>query len=157
MSKFATLIPIGDSLTDFFRPAHGVRCDCDVFAPSMTKQEFAADCDINTLMARYEAGGAISHVNRQSPVYMDVTLVPDLRGHLDVMREASIAFASLPARVRKEFDNDPEKFVDFAQRPDSLERMREWGLAPPVVIPVEPPVVRVQVVPETDVTHNKGA
>ena len=127
-----------------FATDSGVRGDLSEFAPSMTKQEFAEECDINTLMAKYEAGGAVSHVNRQTPVYMDVTQVPDLRGHLDAMREASIAFALLPAKVRKEFDNDPEKFVEFAQMPDSLERMREWGLAPPEAVPEAP--IRVEMV-----------
>jgi phage internal scaffolding protein len=148
MSKF--------DLRDFNRPRHDDRADMAHFAPSMTKQEFADDCDINTLMARYEAGGAISHVNRQAPVYMDVTQVPDLRGHLDAMREASFAFMALPAKVRKEFDNDPERFVDFAQQPESLGKMREWGLAPEAVVVPEPPIMRVQVVDPAPVEPKKG-
>lgn len=117
-------------LSDFGFVVHPIRGDQSVFPPSLTRQEFAEECDINTIMARYESGGAITHVNRATPSYMDMTEMPDLRGALDIMRDASIAFASLPAKVRKEFDNDPQKFVDFAQSPENLEKMREWGLAP---------------------------
>lgn len=128
-----------------FHLQHTMRGDMDFFEPSKTRQEFAEECDINTLMARYEAGGAITHVNKAMPVYMDVTQLPDMRGYLDIMREASTAFFSLPANVRREFDNDPQKFVDFAQAPENIDRMRGWGLAPPV--PVEEPPIRVQMVP----------
>lgn len=138
MSKSKYVMP------EDFAVAHDVRCFMDSFDPSKTRQEFAEECDINVLMERYEKGGAITHVNKAMPIYMDVTALPDLRGALDIMREASLAFASLPARARREFDNDPQLFVDFAQNPENIERMREWGLAPPP--PGEPPAVRVEVV-----------
>ena len=127
-----------------FHKTSGVRGDMGDFAPSMTRQEFADECDINTIMSRYEQAGAISHVNRAMPVYMDVTAVPDLRGALDAMREATLAFQSLPAVVRREFDNDPQKFVDFAQDPANLEKMRDWGLAP--AAEVAPAPLKVEVV-----------
>lgn len=131
-------------MTDFALIAHEVRGDLSKFAPSMTRQEFAEECDINTLMARYEAGGAISHVNKAQPVYMDVTAFPDLREALDYMSAASMAFNALPAKVRREFDHDAQKFVDYAQNSENIERMREWGLAAPPA--VEPPPMRVEVV-----------
>lgn len=127
-----------------FAVSHNRRGDMDKFAPSMTRQEFAEECDINTIMARYESTGALTHVNRAVPIYMDMTDMPDLRGALDIMRVAGVAFAALPAKVRREFDNDPQKFVDFAQNPENLKQMRDWGLAP---MPEEPPPpVRVEMV-----------
>lgn len=128
---------------DFVKES-GVRGDMGKWEPSLTRQEFAEECDINTIMERYEASGAITHVNTSNPVYMDVTELPDLRGAMDAMREASLAFYSLPAKVRREFDNDPQAFVDFAQAPENLEQMRTWGLAPEAA--VEPPPVRVEVI-----------
>lgn len=122
-----------------FRKASGVRGDLSVFEPSLTRQEFADECDINTIMARYEAGGAVSHVNRHEPMYLDTTLYPGLQASMDLFRQAALEFNALPAKVRREFDNDPQKFVDFASDPDNLGRMREWGLAPPEAVP-EPPV-----------------
>lgn len=145
------------SLVDF-GVCHPVRLG-DIFfsddnpdSVSRTRQEFAPECDINTIMERYEATGVVSHVNRAEPMYLDTTIYPDLQGAMDKFREASVAFNSLPAKVRKEFDNDPQKFIDFASDPDAkhdghektnLERMREWGLAEPVKAPERPIQVEV--------------
>lgn len=112
--------------------------------PSRTRQEFAADCDINTIMSRYEKTGVISHVNQVQPAYLDLSETPDLQGALHLMDAARAAFAGLPAIVRREFDNDPVKFVGFAQNPDNIDRMREWGLAEP--LPPEPAPTKVEIV-----------
>lgn len=101
----------------------------------MTRQEFRDECDINVLMASYERGGVISHINRAAPQYLDVSEVPDLQRSIAVMTAAETAFMTLPAKVRREFDNDPVSFVAFAQNSDNLPRLREWGLAAPAVIP----------------------
>ncbi|UDN67776.1 internal scaffolding protein [robinz microvirus RP_115] len=118
----------------------------DVFfdEPSRTRQEFADECDINVLMRKFEATGIVSHVDSRTPMYLDVSdgVLP-LAEALDVVRAADAAFMSLPARVRAEFDNDPVSFVEYAGDPANLERMREWGLAPPLP---SVPVTRVEVV-----------
>jgi len=130
-----------ESLRDFYKTS-GRRDDLDSFEPSLTRQEFADECDINTIMARYEAGGVISHVNRAEPVYLDTTDYPGLQASMDLFREAARSFNALPAKVRREFDNDPQKFVDFAADPENLPRMRDWGLAAPEKAPPEPILVR---------------
>ena len=111
--------------------------------PSLTRQEFAEDCDINALMSRYEKTGVISHVNKREPMYLDLTEVPDLQQAMQLLADAETAFMSLPARVRAEFDNDAMKFVEYAQNPDNVEQMRAWGLAEPAERPPEPQLVRV--------------
>lgn len=103
----------------------------------MTRQEFADECDINNILATYEKTGVLSHVARGEPQYLDVSNVPDLAGAMAYMFDAEAAFMSLPAIVRREFDNDPLRFVEFAVDPANVERMREWGLAAPAK-PVEP-------------------
>lgn len=145
-------------LRDFYK-SHPVRYgdiqfdENDPDSVSRTRQEFASECDINTIMERYEATGVVSHVNRSEPMFLDTTGFPDLQGAMDKFREASVAFNSLPAKVRKEFDNDPQKFIDFASDPTgkvdgqnltNLERMREWGLAEPEKAPERP--VQVELV-----------
>lgn len=147
MDEFVPLSHVVPPLADF-NVSSRERADISDFGPSLTRQEFAAECDINTLMERYEKSGVISHVNRAQPIYMDLTVIPDLRDALDLMRDATTSFMSLPAATRREFDNDPQKFVDYAQNPDNIERMREWGLAAPK--PVAEPPVMVRVVPEPE-------
>lgn len=112
--------------------------------PSLTRQEFADECDINKLMAKYEQTGILPMtVNGNEPRYLDVSNVPDLQSAMNMLQEATAAFMSLPATVRRDFDNDPHKFIAFAENPDNLEKMREWKLAPPA--PVEAPPSKVEV------------
>lgn len=141
----ASRVPVTVFLADFALGSP-VRGDMDEFLPSLTRQEFADECDINALMDRYEKHGVISHVNRAQPVYMDLAGVPDLREALDYMRDAQVMFNSLPATTRFTFDNDAVKFVEYAQNPANIEKMREWGLAAPKAAAPEPMLVKV--VPE---------
>lgn len=116
--------------------------------PSLTRQEFAADADINTIMAQYEASGVISHINKTPPAHLDVTDVPDLQNAIQLIRDSEVAFMTLPAKTRLEFDNDPVKFIDYAQNPDNIEKLREWGLAEP--LPVQPEPQKVEIVNPPD-------
>lgn len=97
----------------------------------MTRQEFKDECDINVLLAHYERTGQFFHLNGGTPQYLDVSEVPDFAGALAIVEKAREAFMQLPAKARAEFDNDPGKFVAYAEDPANLPRMREWGLAPP--------------------------
>ncbi|QCQ84707.1 internal scaffolding protein [Blackfly microvirus SF02] len=121
-------------------PAFNLDCSCE---PSLTRQEFAAECDINTLMAQYEKTGVINHFNNGEPRYYDFEEMPDLQNSLHILAEATTAFMSLPAHVRKEFDNDPTKFIEFASDPKNLEKMREYGLAAPAPEPEKPQKVEI--------------
>lgn len=113
----------------------------------MTRQEFADECDINVILQTYEKTGVLTHVARGAPQYLDVSNVPDLAGAMAYMFDAEAAFMSLPAMVRKEFDNDPLKFVDFAVDPANIARMREWGLAAPEKPVQAPPAAAPGVAP----------
>lgn len=125
--------------------------------PSLTRQEFAAECDINNLMAQFEKTGILpTHQNAGEPRYLDVSDVPDLQLAHNILNDATTAFMSLPATVRRDFDNDPIKFINFAENPENLPKLREWKLAPPA--PVEPPPQKVEIInpaPVSDSTSGK--
>ena len=118
--------------------------DTEVGGPSLTRQEFAEEADINNLMARYERTGVISHQSPKTPRYVDWSEMPDLHSALQILADAETAFMSLPAKVRAEFENDVSQFVKYAEDPENLEQMRSWGLAKPAEPPPEP--MRVEVV-----------
>ncbi|AXH77007.1 MAG: internal scaffolding protein [Microviridae sp.] len=125
----------GGKLSSAFVPHDPVDVYFD--EPSRTRQEFADECDINVLMRKFEATGVVSHVADREPMYLDLSDgVPDLARALDIVREATTSFMSLPARARAEFDNDPVKFVAFCQNPDNGDKLVEWGLAVPRDVPV---------------------
>ena len=121
--------------SDCSDPSFGLDCSN---LPSLTRQEFADECNINILMEKYEKTGIISHVNPRNPQYLDLSDVPDLMTAHQIIQTATTEFMALPAKVRCDFDNDPMAFVKFAENPDNIGKMREWGLAPPEEAPPAP-------------------
>jgi len=112
--------------------------------PSLTRQDMMEDCDINVLMDRFKDLGATPFSEQRVPQYLDLTIAPDdLAGAMRTFMEADQAFSDLPAVVRKEFDNDALRFVEYASDPGNLDKLREWGLAPPKAAPPAPIEVRV--------------
>lgn len=116
-----------------FRKSNTVDHSFATTGPSLTRQEFAEECDINVLMARYDSaiGGGPNNLPPADAIhYVDWTTAPStLLEYMDLMRESERAFMMLPAVVRKEFENDPVQFCDFASDPENLPQMATWGLA----------------------------
>lgn len=125
--------------------------------PSMTKQSFKEECDINNIVKRFELTGVIDHLNQKARegVYTDLPDPLDFQGALELVREAQDAFNSLPADIRARFQNDPEAFLSFTSDPSNQDEMIKLGLAvdnrppaaagsqplePPAAVPVPPPV-----------------
>lgn len=117
------------SLRSRFSEPLRVRVDASARPGRGAKQSMKAECDINVIMARYIKTGSLTHVNPGTPVYGEM---PSFSFHeaLNFLQRAQEDFMELPAKVRKEFGNDPAKFLDFATKPENLDRMRELGLAP---------------------------
>lgn len=122
------------ALHSFYRPHKRVTFKSKL--PSRTKQEFQAECDINTIMEKYQKGEVVTHVNRFGGNYGDFTEVQDYQASLNQVMAAQAMFASLPASIRTRFENDPGKFLEFAQDPTKAEEMINLGLATPR--PAEP-------------------
>jgi hypothetical protein len=104
-------------------------------SPSMTRQEFRDECDINVLMSKYDAHviGGPGNLGPMVPVYFDFADLPqDLMSYMEFMSGAEKAFMTLPAVVRKHFDNSALDFVAYASDPGNIAQMREWGLAAPL-------------------------
>jgi len=96
----------------------------------MTKQEAAAECDINNIMKRYEKTGLIDHTNKHGGNYGDFTEVQDFQISLNQIERARAMFQSIPSGIRSRFNNSPQEFLDFVSDPDNLQEMREIGLVP---------------------------
>lgn len=98
--------------------------------PSMTQQADRMDTDINVIMARYEKTGQLPRILTQ-PLYGDFTNVPTYRESVERIQAADAAFMEIPAKIRAEFDNDPQKFIEFATNPENTEQLTKWGLTKP--------------------------
>lgn len=96
--------------------------------PGMTDQSQKDDCDINRIMARYRETGFLVdplHPGTRQPIFGDFTEIPDYQGALEVINAADAAFASLPAKVRDRFGNNPQQIFDFL----SDEKNRDEAIA----------------------------
>lgn len=120
----------------FYRPHERVQKfnvdDFGVILPSMTKQEFARECDINNIVKAFSVTGQWNHISAKaaSGAYVDLPDAIDLQVSLQVIQEANTAFMSLPAHVRDRFHNEPANFLEFVNKPENLAEMRKMGLAP---------------------------
>lgn len=93
-----------------------------------TKESFKEECDINNIMANYRRTGELSHINPRKPIYGDAPSESFYESLL-IIEEARKDFEEIPSEIRKHFDNDPGKFLEFATNSENLGQLKEWGLA----------------------------
>lgn len=97
--------------------------------PSMTKQSFRDEANINKIIAKYKTTGAPSnYVTTRQPIYADVTSVPSYQEALNVVMTAQSTFMALPSSVRTKFDNNPAKLLSFLSDPANAEEGVKMGL-----------------------------
>ncbi len=98
--------------------------------PSRTHQSEVAQCDINTIMSKYEKTGILSHTTSFEPHFADFTDTPtDYQESMNAVIEADEMFSQLPAKIRRRFHNNAGAFIDFAADPDNADEMVRLGLA----------------------------
>lgn len=92
-----------------------------------TKQSFKDECDINRIMARYQATGLLPQINEIPPQYMDCTMY-DFQEHQNFIAGAFSTFHELPSKLRARFNNNPAEFFDFCSQDKNRPEMAEMGL-----------------------------
>ena len=97
---------------------------------SLTQQHMKKETDIREIIKKHDRTGIINHVNRGIAQYGDYSEVNEYREALDLVNNAMGTFMELPSNIRKQFDNDPGEFFEFATNPDNAEKMVALGLAP---------------------------
>lgn len=131
-----------------YSPRVRVQLKC---AGGRTRQSFAAECDINNIMARYMKTGALEHVARVVPRFGDVT-GQDFQQAMDLVANARSAFEDLPSALRSRFDNDPAMLLEFMQDPENRAEAVKLGLVrKEEPAPVEPAPEGPSAVVETPV------
>lgn len=143
-----------------FRSAYGskVKCDFNTVGESMTQQQFSEEADIHNIIRRYDQDGVIMAVRKGTAEYADFSRVTDYREALDLIDEAKENFLQIPSQIRKQFDNDPAKFYNFAKEPENFAKLLDMGLATQTVssspvVEEKKESVEVQKT-ETDSKHN---
>ncbi len=94
---------------------------------SKTKQSFKDECDINNIMAKYQKTGLIDHFSANKARY-GFAPAADFRESLEIVHEAETLFRGLPSKIRRKFEESPEKFLAFCEDPDNRSEMALLGL-----------------------------
>lgn len=99
--------------------------------PGRTKQSFKNECDINTIMRRYQSTGVLPNMlNQGNAQYLDVTGL-DYQEMMQTVSGANSLFQELPSSIRSRFKNDPAAFLDFTNDPNNRLELAEMGLLSP--------------------------
>lgn len=111
---------------------HGVerRVITVIEGPSMTKQAFAEESDVNWIMRNYTAVGVLESFNARPGRYGDFTGADDFLDALVKVKAAEDMFSELPARIRDAVRNDPAEFLAMVHDPSREGELRELGLLP---------------------------
>lgn len=93
----------------------------------VTQQQFADECDINTIVKRFGMTGELPNgVNM--PVIGDFTGITDFHTAMNVVKSAEAAFMELPANIRARFENDPGKVLNFLNNENNREEAISLGI-----------------------------
>lgn len=115
---------------EYFQGVYSKKCDVSIsFPPNSrwTKQSFADECDINTIMSRYQSTGVLPVMNEVAPQYLECP-AESFQEMLDFCRGAERLFMELPSALRARFGNDPAYFLDFCSNEQNIPEMRSLGL-----------------------------
>lgn len=122
----------------------------------MCKQSFKDECDINTIVKRFNVTGLLPQ-SAKVPRYDLFENVIDFHTAMNAIAEARESFDMLPAEVRAKFQNDPGKFVDFCSKKENLPEMRKLGLAIPEVLADNDPAADVPPKKESGDVDKRGS
>lgn len=109
----------GEIIRPRFRSLYGRRAPRQILsfdpAEARTKQEFKDDCDINKTIQRFLKTGRLDEIQKAKGMYADITDGPQsYHEALNLVVKVNETFSTLPANIRAEFGNDPQKFMESA-------------------------------------------
>jgi len=94
----------------------------------LTEQHHRDTVNIHSILKRFEITGIMDHVNQYEGQYVEMLDPPDYHEAQNKIAMIDDMFMTLPASLRREFENDPGKFVEYMNNPDNYEDIIEKGL-----------------------------
>jgi len=98
-----------------------------VFEDTKTEQSHKTEVDINNIVAKHGTELISKVAKLQQFTYDDVT-GNDFQESMNVILKAKESFSLVPSEIRKHFDNDPAKFMDYIHNPENKDQLVSWGL-----------------------------
>jgi phage internal scaffolding protein len=99
--------------------------------PSLTQEQFAAEADINNIIARYERTGILVDPlidRRGQPMYGDFSEIDSFFEAQLKVAHAKELFDRLPVRIRERFSYDPGRLIGFLEDEANREEAISLGL-----------------------------
>jgi len=103
------------------------------------EQSHKDEVNINNIVKRAGGMELIAKVNALTQFEYDDVTGNDFQESMNAIIKARDTFDQVPSAIRKQFDNDPAKFMDFVHNPVNSDSLIEMGLkkAPEVIPPIE--------------------
>lgn len=96
--------------------------------PGKTEQHHKDDVSTQMIVNKARKTGVVEHVAAYKGTYGDFINAPDfIEASLQIAR-AKTMFESVPAHIRKDFQNDPAHYLEFMQDPKNREKIEAYGL-----------------------------
>lgn len=120
-------LPFVRSPDNYDRNAVSQETGVECLDPSLAKQSFAEEVDINTIVRRFNLTGQLPD-NVRAPTYADFEGIFDFHSAMNAVASAGEAFDAMPAEVRSRFHNNPAEFVDFCSDEKNRVEAEKLGL-----------------------------
>lgn len=106
----------------------------DTGGPSLTKQAFKDECDINKIVERHAANGTLDEFLGDAQASrpgtgIDLYDYPNFDEAMNAVAMANSLFQELPANIRERFGNNPAKLVEFMQDSKNADEAIKLGLS----------------------------
>lgn len=100
------------------------------WGPSLTKQSFADECNINSICKKFGLTGHERAVplNGRPFFYGDVASAPSYREAVSVVATVRNRFSFLPAELRDRFKNNPEVLLEWMSKEENRAEAIKLGL-----------------------------
>lgn len=113
-------------------PATEIFCDrTKESGKSRTQQHFRKEADINSIIARARKTGVLVDplISRtRTPMFGDFSEIKTFQEAEQLYIDVVNRFEAMPATIRRKFDNNPGKFVEWINKPENIEEAAKLGI-----------------------------
>ncbi len=111
----------------------------DFSGESKTQQHFKDSCDVNNIVATFQATGIDPYADRIRNQKFGFANSQDFSEAMQNIAEINSRFAGLPSEIRQEFSNDPARWIDSLANPSQPdEKIVETDASEGVSDPPDP-------------------
>ena len=99
----------------------------DPDAVKLTEDHHKEECNIKNKILSILRDGDLSGINDRPPQSIDLSTVPDFMQAQQLITEANSMWEQIPAKIRAQFNNDQQTFLEFMHDPKNKTAIGELG------------------------------